>query len=112
MKLKPLGKTILFRFLDETRGKQGVFSERTRSGLIVPTLKKAQHDERWAVVVSVGPEVATLKDGDYILIEALGWMVGANIDTGDDGVNSRRVWKTLPEKIMAVSNDINATVKY
>lgn len=112
MKLKPLGKTILFRFLDETRGKQGVFSERTRSGLIVPTLKKAQHDERWGEVIAVGSEVAGLKEGDYILIQALGWMVGANIETGAEGVNAHRVWKTLPEKVMAVSNDINATVKY
>lgn len=105
MTLHPLGSTVLFKFLDETRGAQGSFSERTRSGLIIPTLQQTQKGERWGQVVAAGPEAADVAVGDYILIEPLMWTRNAELD-------GEKFWKTNTDKIMAVSNDVSDTVQY
>lgn len=103
--LRPLGNSILFQFLDETRGAQGSFSERTRSGLIIPTLQQTQKGERWGKVVAVAPDVPDVQVGDYILIEPLMWTRNAELD-------GEKFWKTNADKVMIVSNDIADTVQF
>jgi co-chaperonin GroES (HSP10) len=105
MQLIPLGNSVLFKFLDETQGPQGSFSERTRSGLIIPTLQATQKGERWGRVIAVGPDAEDIAVDDYILIEPLMWTRNAELD-GD------KFWKTNPDKILAVTNDIADTVQY
>lgn len=103
--LTPVGNTVLFKFLDETNGKSGMFSERSRSGLIIPKLQSTQKGERWAEVLAVGPNAQDVKVGEFILIEPLMWTVGSVY-------NDQKVWKTNPDKIMVVTTDINNTVNY
>lgn len=104
-KLRPLGNTILFQFLDETRGPQGSFTERTRSGLIIPTLQRTQRGERWGKVVAVAPGVPNVNEGDYILIEPLMWTRNAELD----GV---KYWKTNADKVMIVTSELGDTFQY
>jgi len=104
-KLKPLGITLLFTFLDETGGAKGAFSERTRSGLIIPKLQSTQKGERWGKVVAVGDGVEGVVAGDYILIEPLMWTPGEVFE-------GEKVWKTNHDKVMVVTNDLNLTVSY
>src|SRR4051812_7040670 len=69
MNLRALKNNILFQFLDKTEGSEGTFSERTRSGLIIPKLQATQKGERWGEVMAVGPDVDGVQVGDYVLIE-------------------------------------------
>jgi len=103
--LRPVGSTVLFKFLDETSGSKGAFSERTRSGLIVPQLRATQKGERWGEVVGAGPDAQDVQPGDYILIEPLMWTPGSVYE-------GEKIWKTNPDKIMAVTNDLKLTVQY
>lgn len=104
-KLRPLGNTVLFKFLDHTGGAKGAFSERTRSGLIIPQLQSTQKGERWAEVVAIGDKVTEFAVGDYILIEPLMWTPGEVFE-------GEKIWKTIPDKVMAVTNDVNLTVSF
>lgn len=103
--LRPLSNTVLFQFLDRTDGKMGSFTERTRSGLIIPTVKSTQKVARWGTVVAVGPKVEGLEPGDFIMIEALMW-------TRHEVFEGQKIWKTNDEKILFVTNDIALTVMY
>ena len=104
-KLRPLGNTILFKFLDQTGGSKGAFSERTRSGLIIPQLQSTQKGERWGEIIAVGDDVTEVAVGDYILIEPLMWTPGEIFE-------GEKVWKTNHDKVMVVTNDLNLTVSY
>lgn len=104
-KLRPLGNTILFKFLDQTGGSKGAFSERTRSGLIIPQLQSTQKGERWGEIIAVGDDVTEVAVGDYILIEPLMWTPGEVFE-------GEKVWKTNHDKVMVVTNDLNLTVSY
>jgi len=101
--LRPLNNSVLFKFLDETSGAQGSFSERTRSGLYVPKLKNTQKGERWGEVLAVGPTADGVAVGDYILIEPLMWTMGEKFE-------DIKIWKTNTDVIMAISNDIQDTI--
>lgn len=104
--LRPLGNTVLFRFLDETSGTRGEFSERTRSGLYIPKLQTTQRGERWGQVRAGGPDAATdVAVGEYVLIEPLMWTMSGEVD-------GEKLWKTTTDKIMAVTTDLSLTVQY
>jgi co-chaperonin GroES (HSP10) len=104
-KLQPIGITILFQFLDETNGAHGSFSERTRSGLIIPTLSTTQKGERWGKVIAVGPKVEGILPGDFVMVEPLMWTRRVELD-------GENIWKTNTDKIMMVTSDIKLTVQY
>jgi co-chaperonin GroES (HSP10) len=103
--LNPLGNTVLFSFLDDTGGQAGTFTERTRTGLIIPKLQSTQKGERWATVTAVGPDVVGLSPGDFILIEPLMW-------TRHVVFEGEKVWKTNTDKIIMATKDINLTIQY
>lgn len=102
--LRPLGNNILFKFLDETSGSRGEFSERTRSGLIIPKLQTTQKGERWGKVIAVGPDAGVQID-EFILIEPLMW-------TPNEVFEGEKVWKTNADKVMAVTSDVALTVQF
>jgi co-chaperonin GroES (HSP10) len=104
-KLRPILNTVLFTFLDKTEGAKGAFSERTRGGIILPTVKSTQRDDRWGRVEAVGPDVYGLEVGEFILIEALQWN-RSEVFEGD------KLWKTDDTKILLVTTDENLTVNY
>lgn len=100
MKLRPLRNNVMFKFLDDTAGEKGVFTDTHRSGIIIPRSTKNQKVHRWAEVVALGPdaEAGGLCVGDFILIEALMWMEGVKFE-------GSKVWKTDDSKVLAVTND-------
>ena len=103
MNLRPLRNNVMFKFLDETLGIKGAFTETTNSGIIIPRTNSTQKVSRWGEVVALGPdaEAGGLNVGDYILIEALMWMEGVKFGDG-------KVWKTDDTKVLAVTNDREA----
>ena len=103
--LRPLGSTILFQFMDETSGARGEFSERTRSGLIIPRIENTQKGERWGRVIAVGPDVDGVLVGEFILITPLMW-------TNYESFDGQKIWKTDDTKVLMVTDDESQTVPY
>lgn len=101
MNIRPLRNNIIFRFLQDTVGEKGAFLESTISGIIIPLTNNTQKVHRWAEVLAVGPQVEGVKNGDYILIEALMWMEAVRFE-------GNKVWKTDDSKVLAVTNDLSA----
>jgi hypothetical protein len=96
MKLKPLGKNIIFIFLEQTS--QGKFVP-NHGGQILLTSKVDGNNRspKWGKVFLTGPDVdPEIKVGEYILIEPLMWTPGFDYD----GV---KFWKTDSDKVMATS---------
>ena len=107
MNIRPLNNNIMFQFLDATGGAKGKFTDRkTESGIIIPTLDSAQKLPRWGRVVALGPkaEEAGLEVGNYVLIEALMWSFGTEID-------GEKLWKTDDSKVLMVTDDIDLTTR-
>jgi co-chaperonin GroES (HSP10) len=105
MELRPLNNTVLFQHMDQTTGQSGSFSERTRSGLIIPKLQSTQKGERWGKVVAVGPDVHGVEPGEFILIEPLMW-------TEHEVFEGEKIWKTNDTKILLVTDDESPTVSW
>ena len=96
--LRPLGNSVLFCFLDDT--KDGRFIDRSAAGIILTNRNLDQSGPRWGKVLAVGPEVKEFKNGDYILIEGLQWTSGFTYD-------DVKIWRTVEPKVMAVTDDIS-----
>lgn len=96
--LKPVGKSILFVFYDETVG--GWFYDKSPiAGLYIPKSVESNATQcRWAKVVAVGKKVENIKPQMNILIEPMKWTVGME----HDGV---KVWRTVEECIVAIDED-------
>lgn len=104
MKLKPLHNSILFVFFDDTAGVG--FISKTRSGILMTNQDMSlQTIPRWGRVVAVGPEVETVKSGQYILIEPLMWTMGFEYD-------EVKIWKTDESKVMGITDDINSCIQF
>jgi len=98
MQVEPLRDNIMFRFLDETSGSKGKFTDRqTASGIIIPTLDSSQKNPRWGQVLAVGPD-SQVNVGDYIFIEALQWTFGTEID-------GQKMWKTEDSRVLFATED-------
>lgn len=97
MKLQPLGKNIIFIFLEDTN--QGQFTP-SHGGRILLTQANNDHNRvpKWGKVAMVGPEVdPEIKEHSYILITPLKWTPGFDFD----GI---KFWKTDSDQVMAVSD--------
>jgi len=100
----PLNDNIMFQFLDETGGAKGKFTERSLlSGIIIPTVDSSQKQPRWGKVVAVGPDSA-VKVGEFILITALMWTYGTELD-------GEKMWKTEDAKVLMVTDDEAITTR-
>lgn len=104
-KLRPVKNVILFTFLDETSGAAGHFTERTKSLIIVPKLSSTQRQERWVKVQAIGPDVADIKVGDLLLLQALGW-------TRSEKFEGEKIWMTNDTKVLLVTNDEKLTLTF
>lgn len=105
MKLKPLGNSFIFKFLNETAG--GRFIERN-SGKIILTNQDWDNMgklARWGRIEAVGNRVRDLKVGDLVLIEALQW-------TKEMQFEGEGYWKSDESKVIAVSDDLSDTYSY
>lgn len=103
MKLLPLNANVMFRFLDDTGGAKGKFTERKIGSILLPTLDSEQKHPRWGVVVTSGPESQVVK-GEYILIAALRWSFGTEFE-------GEKIWKTDDTEIMMVTDDLDVTAR-
>lgn len=101
--LNPVGKSILFQFLDETGGAKGRFQERSKSGIIISVQGNQTKDNRWGCVVAVGDEVDGIKPGEFILIEALKW-------SPHETFEGEKIWRTIDDVVIAVTDDQSETV--
>ena len=102
MKLKAVGSSILFKFVDETHGK--FLGRTTQSGILVATGFSDQKEPKWGEVLSVGDRVEDIKVGEFILIEALAWTPGMYIDN-DESDMQERIWRTDESRVLAVSEE-------
>ena len=94
----PIKNHIMFQFMDETGGSKGKFSDRaTSSGIIIAQTDMQQKLPRWGRVVAVGPE-SEVKVGEFVLIEALMWTYGTEID-------GEKMWKTDDSRVMMVTTE-------
>lgn len=104
MALRPLHDTILFVFVDDGAG--GRFLPKSRSGILLTNQSLDYNNSpKWGKVLAVGREVKDVQTGDYILIESLQWTPGF---THDDV----KIWKTVENKVIATTNDIELTYQY
>ena len=98
----PLKNNIMFQFLDETGGSKGTFADRaTASGIIIAQTAAQQKLPRWGKVTAVGPDSA-VSIGDFILVEALMWTFGTEID-------GEKMWKTDDSRVLMVTDDEKTT---
>lgn len=102
MKLRALGDSILFAFLDEARN--GMFAPKLSDTILVTTPQTdLQNMPRWGIVLSVGPDVGEeIQEGKYILIDALKWTIGVTMPES----NGEKVWKTTYPNVSAISDEI------
>ena len=97
--IRPLNNNVMFKFLDFTGGHKGYFTDAPRaSGIILARNADSQKVSRWGEVLAIGPKVEGVSVGDFILVEALMWMEGTEVD-------GQKMWKTDDSKILAVTND-------
>lgn len=100
MNIKPIGKAILFSFVEEAR--DGMFIPTTKSGIIM-TNQNMDHNRtaKWGKVITKGSDVPDeiAKVGEYILIEPLQWTLSATIE-------GQKMWKTDETKVIASSSEI------
>lgn len=106
MKIIPIRNNILFEFLDETRASDGKFTERTRGSIFIGTVQNNQSSKpRWGKVLSVGPDVYGVEEGDFILIEPGKWTIGTEVD-------GQKMWKTDDQCVICTSNTESDTFSY
>lgn len=105
MALRPLGKSFLFEFTNETSG--GRFIERN-SGSIILTNQDILNQgtvARWGKVIAIGDDVVEFDVGDYVLIEALKWTTVVEFE-------GRKYWKSDEEKVLAIGADESVTFAF
>ena len=99
MKIRALGNSILFQFLDGAT-RDGMFATKLSEKIVVmrDDMDK-QGGPRWGKVVAVGPDVGKeIEVGKFILIDSLKWTTSVNID------KDNKIWKTTYEHISAISD--------
>lgn len=97
--IRPIQNHIIFEFVDETAG--GVFTQKTKSGLIAVASMQDQKGPRWGKVLKVGPTVnEDIKEGEYILIEGGMWTTQQWLEDGT------KIWKTDDTKVIATSTGV------
>jgi hypothetical protein len=104
-KLKAIGNSFLFSFVNETVG--GRFIERNRGTIILTNQDLNQQGSyaRWGKVLSVGDLVEDFKAGDFVLIESLQWTVEHKFE--DSGY-----WKSDDSKVLAIGADESVTYAF
>jgi hypothetical protein len=91
---------IAFQFVEEVSN-QG-FTGKSEGGIIVQRSDENQVNQpRWAKAIKCADAVTEVQEGDYILIEPLGWTNQLTVDEIDED----RFWVTTEDRVMAVSDE-------
>lgn len=93
-KLKILDSKILFKFCDETAGKQ--FKKTTDWGFEMKNMQEDVQTPKWGKVIKAG-EKSNYKENDYILMKPLMWTESFSEDVED------KFWMTNDDQVMAAS---------
>lgn len=98
MKLRALGDSILFSFVDDSRA--GMFTPKLSDVILVTTAQiDGQDAARWGQVVAVGPEVGEeIEVGKFILIDSLKWTTGITLP------DKSKIWKTTYPNVSLISD--------
>lgn len=100
MNIDLIENKIAFEFLEDITN--GSFTNTTESGIIVQRDAPNQVKEaRWGVVTKCARNVTEVEEGDYILMEPLGWTNRLEVDEVSDDA----FWVTTEDRIMAVSKE-------
>jgi hypothetical protein len=102
-KIRALGDSVLFTFVDESKG--GMFKPNLSKTILVATpLIDDQNTPRWGKVEAVGPKVVEkdIQPGKYILVDALQWTLGATIPDSDP---EQKIWRTNEKSIALISDE-------
>jgi hypothetical protein len=105
MALKPLSKSFLFSFMNDTYGGQFVEKNRGVIQLTNQDLSTQATLARWGMVEAIGELVTDIKVGDIVLIEALMWTKELKYE----GVS---YWKSDVSKVLAIGEDESVTFTY
>lgn len=104
--ISALNSNVLFKFLDETYGSQGKFSERSSGSIIIANIQKRQSGaNRWARVLAIGPKVSEVSVGEFALIESGQWTLSCEYQ-------GEKFWKTDESKIIMVTTDEKETYDF
>jgi|TARA_B110000444_G_scaffold61192_1_gene57224 co-chaperonin GroES (HSP10) len=95
--IKPLRKRVIVKSIEKGH-------QTTKGGIIVldDDGKDRGIRPRWAQVYRVGEGIASVKEGDYVLIEHGRWGRGIQLDTGKEKFDIRVAEE---ESILLVSDD-------
>jgi co-chaperonin GroES (HSP10) len=98
--IDPVHNQILFQFVEDTT--RGKFNEKSNGGILLveDSSKQVEHC-RWGTVVSTGPNVKDVVEGEVILINALMWTNGFRMTDTD-------YWITSEPEIIAKWGDGNS----
>jgi hypothetical protein len=105
MAIRPVGKSFLFAFINETRC--GIFTQKNKGLIYLPNantdVDRQGEFARFAKVLAVGERVTDFKNGDVVLISALKWTKGFVFD-------EIPVWKSDQDQVLAIydSKDLSA----
>jgi len=102
--IKPINTKILFQFVEDLGNAS--FNKVSAGGIaLIEDQANQVGQHRWAKVLAKGGEIddETLKVGEFILIEALGWTEGLTL-TSD--LSAEKFWFTQLDKVMCVSEDL------
>lgn len=98
MKIKALGDSILFQFVDNA--KHGMFTPRLSDIIMVEVASiDGQDVPRWGIVVSKGPLVGEeIEVGKFILVDGLKWTTSITLP------DKSKIWKTTYPNVCAISD--------
>jgi len=100
--IEAINNNIIFTFVEDVT--QTRFVNSSEAGFIISSLDGNQTlYPRWGKVISAGPDVTEIKDGDYILIEPGKWTTAYYVD------KVTRIWKTDADCVIAVSDEPGST---
>jgi hypothetical protein len=106
--MRMIGQMKIRAYKDNILCINGDFGEKkTRAGIILKSTIGTDEgiSPRWFQVFETGPEVTTVKSGDWVYVEYGQWTEGTRME--DDRLEEgQRVWKVNPEAMMLVSDDL------
>jgi hypothetical protein len=101
--IKPINTKILFQFVEDIEN--SAFHSKSAGGIhLIEDRSNQVNQDRWGKVLKLGPDVDTslIQEGEYILIEALGW---TNAMTLTDAHDAEKFWFTDFEKVVCVTEE-------
>ena len=95
MNLQPVNDGIIFQFFDDSTSDR--FVNKTNTGLAIAISATDQSNkDRWAKVISVGPDVTQVNVNEWILVESGYW-------TTSFILNGIKHWKTDESHVLLSS---------